>query len=78
MQVKYFYLEKKVAEHRFSALLQHNTCASSINPAHQVRIWSAAETKAGSKGTIPKNTVQNQSVPLSGNEALFPHLNYQS
>ncbi len=41
-----FHLEKKVAERRYSALLQHNTYASIIYPTHQVRVRSVMEMQA--------------------------------
>ncbi len=60
MQVKYFY----------SASLQHNMHAFSMYPTHQVRVQSAMETQVISRGTFSKHTIPNQTVLLSGNEAL--------
>ncbi len=50
----------------YSAPLQCNT-----HPAHQVRVQSAVETQARTRGTIRKSTVPNRSVQLSGNEAIM-------
>ncbi len=57
-QMKYFSPGEKVAEHRYSA--QHNTYASAIYPAHQVRVWSAVETQARSRGAFRNCTVAYQ------------------
>ncbi len=43
--------------------VQHST-------AHQVRVRSALETRARSRGVILKSAVPNRTVLLSGNEAL--------
>ncbi len=50
-------------------LLQHITYASSIYPAHRVRVRSGVEMQAGSRGTVLKGTGPYQTVPLRENEA---------
>ncbi len=57
MNFFFFYLEKKVAECHYSALLQHYMHASGINSAHHLRVQSAVEVQARSRGpyrTKPK------------------------
>ncbi len=60
MWVKFFHLEKKVAERPYCALLQQNTYPSDIYPTYQVRVQSAVETQTRSRGTIPKITLPYQ------------------
>ncbi len=50
MRVKFFNLEKKVAE-------------PGINPAHQVRIQSARKHKPDLRGTVPKRPIPYQTKP---------------
>ncbi len=80
MQGKYFHLEKRVAEHLYSAPLQYCTYAFGIYPADQVWVRLAVERQARSgstnrKSTVPYQTKLYHSVEMGLKISWFPRIN---